>query len=820
MTYTIQKIAEIINANSRIVTNEIIDQIIYDSRKITVPKTSLFFALHTNRKNGHDFINEVYERGVRNFVIDENFNTSTFTDCNFLIVKNTLDSLQQLVANHRKQFKLPTIGITGSNGKTIVKEWLNQLLQTNYNIVRSPRSYNSQIGVPISVWQINKDHNLGIFEAGISTINEMEKLERIIQPTIGILTNIGTAHDDGFINSTEKVIEKLKLFNNVDTLIFNSDNGIVTKLISENITANLLTWGKSDHAQLKIIKQNISTSSTTINAIFKNENIDVTIPFTDEASINNACTCWVTLLFLNISQQNIQHYFKQLHSVEMRMQLLPISNNCVLLNDSYSNDSSSFYIALNYLISNAANNKKTIIVSDFSESVKQNSDLYKKFIEQIGDKKVTKIICIGNTHFLFKEAYEKLNIECYFYNTTESFLTATTTHAFKNEYILLKGSRVFNFEKIAKWLQQKTHQTVMEINLTALIYNLKEYQKHLLPTTKTMAMVKAFSYGSGSVEIAKTLQYYKVDYLGVAYADEGIELRNAGISLPILVLNVDEENFDSLIEFNLEPEIYSFNIYHSFHTYLLTQGIQNFPVHIKFNTGMNRLGFEVDDALNIGNLLVKNKSMHVQSVLSHLVASDTENLDSYTLQQFKIFDDICNKLFNCLNYKFIKHIANSASIFRHPNSQYDMVRLGIGLYGVDTTKNLSLQTVSTLKTTIAQIRTVKKTETIGYNKQGILIRDSKIATVRLGYADGLNRSLSNQVGSMFLHGKLAPIVGNICMDMAMIDITDIDEAKENDVVEIFGKNISVEQVAKWSNTIAYETLSTISQRVRRIYFEE
>jgi len=850
MSYTIQQISIILNAKSTIVNDADIDHLLIDSRKISFPKTSLFFALVGDRRNGHQFIKEVYERGVRNFVTSSfkpDITDSTneykhlYPDANFLVVDNTLKALQTLASHHRIQFNHPVIGITGSNGKTIVKEWLNQLLQNDFNTVRSPRSYNSQIGVPLSVWQMKAANTLGIFEAGISTIDEMENLQQIIKPTIGILTNIGVAHNDGFENITQKVIEKLKLFKDCKQIICNGDDEIIRRhceigflpneAISSNekeiasclaMTQHFFYWGKNECSNLQIIKEIKFANQTTLKSFYQNKNIEIVIPFTDEASIANACTCWAAMLLLGFENNIIAERMLQLQPVEMRMQLLPIINNCILINDSYSNDSSSFYIALDYLVANATNHKKTIIVSDFSGNEKSNTEVYFHFIEQLSNNKINKVIGIGTEISKYAESFYSKGIEVYFYETTSSFLNNISTHSFKDEYILLKGGRAFNFERISKWLQQKTHQTVMEINLTALVHNLKEYQKHLLPTTKTMAMVKAFSYGSGSIEIAKVLQFHKVDYLAVAYTDEGIDLRKAGIRLPLMILNVEEENFDALIEYNLEPEIFSFSIYKAFHQYLLQQGISNFPVHIKLNTGMNRLGFEVIEATELASLISTNKTMLVKSVLSHLAASEDINQDEFTKHQQQLFDAACAIFQSKLNYNFIKHIANSAAIFRNPASQYDMVRLGIGLYGVDSAveHQLQLQTVATLKTTIAQIRTVKANDSIGYNRKGIVTRDSKIATVRIGYADGLSRSLGNGKGFMFLHNKLAPIIGSVCMDMTMIDVTDIPEAKENDVVEIFGKHLPVQQVAKWSNTIAYETLSTISQRVRRIYVEE
>jgi alanine racemase len=822
MSYAIQQIANILNAKSTIVDDVIMEHLLIDSRKISFPKTSLFFALSGPRRDGHQFIKEVYERGVRSFVVDSKYDFSSYSDANFLVVKDVLKALQQLAAFHRRQFNIPVIGITGSNGKTIVKEWLHQLLQNSFNIVRSPRSYNSQVGVPLSVWQMNSQHTLGIFEAGISTADEMENLEKVIQPTLGILTNIGNAHDDGFENRSQKLNEKLRLFKNAKTLVFNGDDEEINGQVNLLNVVNKFSWGKNANANLQIIKFTKDNLTTTIDASYKKELISISVPFVDEASVQNACTCWAVLLALNIDFKIIESGIKQLQSVEMRMQLQPIINNCVLLNDSYSNDVTSFYIALDYLDSNAGNFKKTIILSDFSGITKDDSSVYTTLIQELKTRNINKFVGVGETIWQHKKEFFTAGIDAYFYQTTTDFLQANTTHSFKDEYILLKGGRVFNFERISKWLQHKTHQTVMEINLTALVHNLKEYQKHLLPSTKTMAMVKAFSYGSGSVEIARALQFQKVDYLAVAYADEGIDLRKAGISLPIMILNVDEENFDSLIEYNLEPEIFSFNICNAFHQYLLQQGIQDFPVHIKLNTGMNRLGFETKDVYELCFNIRRQKTMHIKSVLSHLVSSEAAIDDKFTQKQLALFEFACETIEKNMGYSFIKHIANSAAIFRHPQSQYNMVRLGIGLYGVDSAveNQLQLQTVSTLKTTIAQIRTIKITDTVGYNRRGVVKRESKIATVRIGYADGLNRALGNGVGSMLVNGKLAPIIGNVCMDMTMLDITDIDKVEEGDIVEVFGKSLPVQQVAKWCNTIAYETLSTISQRVRRIYVEE
>jgi len=817
MRYTINHIANIIHAEKKILHDDAIDYLLIDSRKIVFPSTSLFFALPGPRRDGHDFIKELYERGIRNFVLKKGVDISSFTDTNFLFVSDTSQSLQALAAHHRKQFHYPVIGITGSNGKTIVKEWLNQLLQNDYSIVRNPRSYNSQIGVPLSIWLMNDQHTLGIFEAGISTINEMQELEKIIQPTIGILTNIGEAHKEGFISTEEKIKEKLKLLEHVQQCIYcKEDIPFEIKL-----TAEQFSWSRKTAATVYVEKEIKKEFQTTLVIAYQSKSYNITVPFVDKASIDNSMTCICTLLLMEFDIETIQKKILQLQSVDMRMQLLKGFNNCTIINDSYSNDISSLSIALNYLKQQAGEHSTTVVISDILQSGLSDKLLYQQVANELANRNIHRLIGIGKSiseqHSLFNSIPQTI-----FYPSTEYFLANSHTHQFKDDFILLKGARVFAFERISKWLEQKVHQTVLEINLSAVAHNLKLYQQQLLPTTKLMAIVKAFSYGSGSAEIARVLQFCKVDYLAVAYADEGIELRKTGIRLPIMVMNIDEASFDALIEYALEPEIFSFTIYQSFHQYLLQQGIAQFPVHIKVNTGMNRLGFEPTDAQTLCTSLQQNKTMKVQSVFSHLVASENAAHDGFTKHQSRLFENFCTEAEKILSYSFIKHIANTAAIFRKPELQFDMVRLGIGLYGVDSANEnrLNLETVATLKTTIAQIRNIQAGETIGYNRKGMVHRDSKIATIRIGYADGLSRRLSNSIGKVFVNGKLAPIIGNICMDMTMIDVTDIDEIKENDIVEIFGKHISVEQIAEWSDTIAYEVMTGISQRVKRIYVEE
>ncbi len=835
MTYSIHHIAEIIGSSLPGINDDEIAYLLIDSRKIIFPKLSLFFALSGPRRDGHQFIQEVYDRGIRNFVVKDGMDNFAFSDANILQVSDVLTALQQLVAFHRKKFNIPVIGITGSNGKTVVKEWLYQLLHTDFQIVRSPRSFNSQVGVPLSVWQINQTHTLGIFEAGISTVDEMEKLASIIQPTIGILTNIADAHAEGFENNRQKALEKSILFKQATKLVFSKDATFLS-LSPDGADKNLfplcddfISWSRRNEADLVILSEYKLEKSTKISAKYKNDIISVIIPFTDRISIDNAITCWAVLLLMNYTEKIIQERMLQLASVDMRMQLKKGINHCYLLNDTYSNDISSLNLALDYLQQQAGNHRTTLILSDILQSGQLEDALYSEIAEQLFIRGIQRLIGIGPSFVKFQSVFTKANslsqspkIITSFYDSTEEFLHQMSTQQFKDEYILLKGARVFAFERISNRLEQKVHQTVMEINLSAMIHNLKEYQKQLKPSTKLMAMVKAFSYGSGSTEIASVLQFHKVDYLAVAYADEGVELRKAGIRLPIMVMNVDEAGFDSLVTYHLEPEIYSFPIYHSFHKYLQQQAIQQFPVHIKFNTGMNRLGFEVSDVEELAKCLLLHQSMTVKTVFSHLVASENAEHNLFTEHQVHLFTDTCHALEKSLGYTFLKHIANSAAIIRNPEYQFDMVRLGIGLYGVEGAgaNTILLETVATLSTTIAQIRKVNAGETVGYNRKGKVVRDSLIATVRIGYADGLSRRLGNGVGKMYVSGRLVPVIGNVCMDMTMIDITDIPELKEGETVEIFGKHIKVNQLAEWADTIPYEIMTGISQRVKRIYMEE
>jgi alanine racemase len=828
VAYSIQHIASLMSADAHLPQRADIAHLLIDSRRIVFPEQSLFFALDGPRRSGHQFIAEVYSRGVRNFVAQKNFDHARFADANFLLVDDVLASLQTLAAAHRKEFSIPVIGITGSNGKTIVKEWLYQLLQDDYRIIRSPRSYNSQVGVPLSVWQMNSSHTLAIFEAGISTVNEMAPLEKIIRPTIGIFTNLSSAHSEGFADERTKALEKIKLFAHCDMIIYNLDSLEATiEPAGKDRTmfpaaAKFFSWSRSRAADLHILQEQREEKSTIVTAQVMSRKEVFTIPFTDRISIDNAVTCICVMLQFGYTAGRINERLALLQPVDMRMQLIRGINNCYLLNDSYSNDLASLSLALDYLQQQAGDHPATLILSDILQSGRPDHELYAQVAAELRARGIKKLIGIGSAISNNVESFRSSGIDADMYVSTDALLHQAGTQQFRDEYILLKGARVFEFERITAWLEQQVHQTVMEINLSAMAHNLKNYQQQLQPATKLMAMVKAFSYGSGSAEVARVLQFHKVDYLAVAYADEGVDLRKAGISLPIMVMNADDAGFDALVTYNLEPEIYSFDIYRAFDKYLSQQGISEFPVHIKFNTGMNRLGFEVAEAGIIGGLINDNKTMAVRTVFSHLAASEAPEHDAFTARQVADFKTACGELKAALGYDFIRHIANSAAIWRKPEYQFELVRLGIGLYGVDSAADprFSLETVTALYSTIAQVRRVAAGESVGYSRKGITTRDSIIATVRIGYADGFSRRLGNGAGQMFVRGLLAPVIGSVCMDMTMIDVTDIAGVTAGDRVEVFGRNLPVQQVAEWAGTIAYEVLTGISQRVKRIYLEE
>lgn len=826
-SYPLQQLAEVLGVDCRI-GNEgasAISFLITDSRKVVDPEHSLFFAIKGERHDGHKYIADLYAQGVRNFVISDESVAEQVPQANFILVMSPLNAMQQLAAWHRRKFSIPVIGVTGSNGKTIVKEWLYQLLREDYSIVRSPKSYNSQIGVPLSIWQMEDNHTLGIFEAGISQPDEMLKLGEMIRPTIGILTNIGTAHDENFTDLNAKIVEKLKLFVHAHQLVYCKDYNAVHELITAggmlSSHCNTFTWSRKSKADLQIGRIAKHEHDTEIQGIYKNQFIGIKIPFTDEASIENAIHCWALMLFLEIPFDQITKRIELLSPVAMRLEMKEGINNCSVINDSYNSDFGSLTIALDFMLQQKQHERRTLILSDILQSGKSEEVLYQQVADLLVQKKINRLIGIGEA---IARQSDLFNLEKSFYPSTDEFLRDLNYSSFNDETILIKGARSFGFERISKSLQQKAHETVLEINLNAVVHNLNLYRSRLRPETKLMVMVKAFSYGSGSFEIANVMQFHRADYLAVAYADEGVELRKSGITLPIMVMNPEEQSFDAMINYQLEPDIYSFRILNHFTEALKRRGEENitrFPVHIELDTGMHRLGFDEGDINEMIIRIKNNKYIKIATVFSHLVASDELEHDQFTHDQIARFNKISMTLQSHFNYPIIRHILNSSGILRFPEAQFEMVRLGIGLHGIAATANeqRQLQMVATLKTTISQLKTVSAGDTIGYSRRGVAQRDMLIATVGIGYADGLSRRLGNGVGKMLVNGQLAPIVGSICMDMTMLDVTGMDVREGMEVI-VFGQENSIIEIAQQLGTIPYEVLTGISERVKRVYYHE
>lgn len=818
MTLTIRNIIPIIKANW-IGQNDvaIIDSISIDSRSLQNDENTLFFALHGPNHDGHLFLEELIAKGVSHFVvikIPENLKVKA----NFLIVEDTLEALQKFASFYRSQFDFPIIGVTGSNGKTIIKEWLNFLLSPDFNIIRSPKSYNSQVGVPLSILGINENHNLGIFEAGISQMNEMEKLQKIIQPTIGILTNIGSAHDEGFTSVAEKIKEKLKLFSTVNVLILNKNKTICAFV---NPKIKQFNWCSDDKsADVYITKKN-KGDLTELQVTYREVTFPIHIPFQDQASLENAIHCMMVMLYFGYDQKIVQTRMALLYPVEMRLKVKNGINNTTIIDDSYSSDFQSLKIALDFLENQKQHKKKTLILSDIFQSGLSNDELYSKVSQLIISNKINRVIGIGETISQYKNKF----INCItFHNVSDfvdAFVDAFDNLNFENETILIKGARNFHFEEIVSFLEEKTHETVLEINLNAISHNLNFYKSMLKPKTKMMVMVKAFGYGNGGFEIAKLLEHHKVDYLGVAFADEGILLKNAGITVPIMVLNPETTSFSAIIQNQLEPEIYSIKGIKGFLKIAEQKKLKHFPIHIKIDTGMHRLGFEEENLPELIQILKINDTVQIKSILSHMATSDDLKHDAFSKSQIALFEKLSTQIQTELKIKPIRHILNTSGITNYPLASYDMVRLGIGLYGIsnDPEEQKELENVGTLKSVISQIRIIDKGESVGYGRRFIAEKTTKIATIPIGYADGIRRSWGQSVGFVTINGKTAKIIGSICMDMLMVDVSDID-CKEGNTVIVFGENPTVNFMAKQLNTIPYEILTSISQRVKRVFFRE
>ncbi len=824
MPYAIQEIAEIINGKLSHQSAlwgiaDKVEHLLIDSRKIIYPETSIFIAIKGERNDGHKYLREVYDSGVRNFIVEHLQGETLPVDVNIIVVKDALHALQILAAKHRSLFTYPVIGITGSNGKTIVKEWLYQLLKDDANIVRNPKSYNSQVGVPLSVWQMNEAHQLGIFEAGISRKGEMQHLQKIIKPVIGIFTYFGAAHDEGFHSPKEKLHEKLQLFRDSEWLIYSRDQedveeGVI-QFLPRHPQLKTFTWSRKGIASDCNFEVEIRQQQTAICLRKGAQMLTVTIPFTDDASINNACTCFALLAAVNRLSTDLLKRFENLQAVEMRLQLKEGNNNCVIINDSYNADINALQIALDFMDQQSAGYTKTVIISDILQSGIKDGELYTKVSKLLRQKGVRHIICIGPKLSEFSPLFDNNAV---FYADTKSFIEDFKSLDFTQQIVLIKGAREFQFEKISALLEKKVHETLFEINLNALVHNLNVYRKHIKPGVKVMGMVKAYSYGAGSYEIAKVLEFNRVDYLTVAYADEGVVLRKAGIKTPIMVMNPEVSSFDQILKNNLEPEIYNF--------FILDQLIsscegEEIGIHLEVDCGMKRLGFDEGQIDLLIDTLKQYPNIRIRSVFAHLAASEEKKHDEFTREQISKYKRISDKVLAAFDYPVLRHILNSSGIVRFPEAQFDMVRLGIGLYGIDPSAKIQkeLQHIGVLKTVISQIRSIKSHETIGYSRKGKVTHDAVIATVAIGYADGLNRKLGNGRGYMLVNGQKAPVVGSVCMDMTMLDVTNIP-CKEGDEVIIFGKEPNILDVADKIGTIPYEVLTSVSQRVKRVYFWE
>lgn len=826
MNYSIDKIAENINAKRLGDAEAQISFILTDSRSLCFPEETLFFALHSERNDGHHYIDELYHRGVRNFVVEQlpDAFSSIYKQANFLQVDNSLLALQQLTTWHRSAFTIPIVGITGSNGKTMVKEWLSQLLSFDHNVTRSPKSYNSQIGVPLSVWLLNESSEIGIIEAGISKRGEMEALQKIIQPTIGVLTSLGAAHQENFSSIEEKCKEKLLLFKDTQALVYQMDDAIAAKCIEDfSYGGTLLGWSeKNKDAAFFVEKISKDTTTSTIEYCWQTATKGkFTLPFIDDASIQNCITCAAISLYLGMKPETLAERMPMLEPVAMRLEVKEGQHGCTLINDSYNSDINSLDIALDFMNRRPDQQKRarTLILSDILQSGQTEKQLYCDVAELVQKRGIKKFIGIGSALMRQQEVFDGVE-ERYFFENVADFINSKVFNSLADEVILLKGARSFGFDQLTELLVKKVHETVLEVNLNAVVDNLNWYRSFLKPETKLVCMIKADAYGAGAVEIAKTLEEHRVDYLAVAVADEGATLRRNGIKSNIMIMNPEMSSFKTLFDYELEPEIYSFRLLDALIKAAEKEGITGYPVHIKFDTGMHRLGF--NPRTDIAQLIEKLRHQNAlipRSVFSHFVGSDNNDFDSFSAEQFKLFDEGSKQLQSAFSHRILRHIDNSAGIEHFPERQLDMCRLGLGLYGINPRNNEIINNVSTLKTTILQMRNVPKGETVGYSRRGVIEKDSVIAAIPIGYADGLNRKLGNRNCYCLVNGQKADYVGNICMDVALIDVTGID-CEEGDSVEIFGDNLPVTILSNVLETIPYEVLTTVSNRVKRVYFQD
>lgn len=792
-----------------------ISELLFDSRRLLRPEKTLFFAIKTEKNDGHDFIPELIAKGVRNFIITEDLRNYD-KSCNYIVVKDCVSALQQIATVHRKLFAIPVVGITGSNGKTIVKEWLTQMLSEDYHLIASPNSYNSQIGVPISVWQMRSQHNFAIFEAGLSMPGEMQKLEAIIQPTIGILTNIGSAHSQFFKDEYEKLNEKIQLFKNCKTIIYCNDNPLIEKAFTQSdfSKAQKLSWGHQENSYFRITQEVTKEKSTWVTLAEQ----DFEIPFTDAASIENALHTIVLLLHLNFTAEEINHKLQNLSAIHMRMEVKEAENQCIVINDTYSLDFNSLRIALDFLKSQIRFDNKTVILSDFAQIGKLDDDDYLEINQLLKSNGISKFIGVGPDFCRHQQDFEIA--QKYFFPDTDSLLNSLSSIDLKKEAILLKGARSFAFERVVDALQLRSHKTILSVSLPALINNLNYYRSWIPPHTKVVAMVKAMCYGLGDVELINELQYHNIDYLAVAYTDEGVNLRKKNIHLPIIVLGAEAESFEMMINYRLEPEIFNFYSLNKFQMALANHpDIQGFNIHLKIDTGMHRLGFREEEINEVVKIVKNNAQLKIASIFSHFAAAEDEEEDAFTLSQISYFQEVTDKIQAQFNYPILRHIANTAGITRFPQAHFDMVRIGIGLYGFCSVAQDKphLQHVATLTTVITHIREVDTGETVGYNRTYTAQRTTKVGIIPIGYADGFPPELGRGVGSVIVHNQRVPIIGKICMDMTMIDLTEVKEVNEGDEVIVYGDDNRIDDIAAKIGKIPYHLLTAISKRVQRTY---
>lgn len=836
MRYSIEKVTTLIGARRYGHHEGNVRWLLTDSRSLCFPEETLFFALKTQRNDGHRYIDDLYRRGVRMFVVEQvpEHQEIRYPDADFLRVPSPLAALQRLAERHRDEFDIPIIGITGSNGKTMVKEWLYQLLLPSQKIVRSPRSYNSQIGVPLSVWLLNEQTEVGIFEAGISQPGEMYALRDIIQPTIGVLTSLGAAHQENFRSMEEKCMEKLELMHDTEAMVYCSDNDIVSRCIRRmQYKGEKIAWSQCDENVAFFVKEIVNKApNTRITYIYQEEENSYTIPFIDEASIENSITCAAVALHLGVTPAQLAERMPRLEPVAMRLEVKQGQHGCILINDSYNSDINSLDIALDFMQRRMTQRDGSfvtlrditkepslcVVLSDIFQTGTSPETLYAQVSDLCVKRGINKFIGIGPE--VTAQADRIQIADKQFFADVNHFLASKAFSDLRNELILLKGARPFGFDRITEQLEQKVHETILEVNLNAVVENLNYYRSFLKPETKMVCMIKADAYGAGAVEIAKTLQDHRVDYLAVAVADEGVTLRKAGITANIMIMNPEMTAFKTMFDYDLEPEVYSFRLMDALIKAARKEGITGWPVHIKLDTGMHRLGFDpINDIDEVIDRLRHQNAIIPRSVFSHFVGSDSDDFDAFSARQFELFEQGSQKLQAAFSHKILRHMDNSAGIEHFPERQMDMCRLGLGLYGVDPRDNRMLHTVSTLKTTILQLRHVPAGETVGYSRKGKIERDSVIAAIPIGYADGLNRHLGNRHGYCLVHGQKAEYVGNICMDVAMIDVTDIP-CQEGDQVEVFGEHLPVTVLSDAIDTIPYEVLTSVSNRVKRVYFQD